>query len=67
MQDSLEELENYVYKPKALGGMGFKDLEKFNETMLAKQVRRLLVDQFSLFYWVFSAKYSQMGQSLMLR
>ena len=44
-------------KPKALGGMGFKDLEKFNETMLAKQVWRLLVDRSSLFYRVFSAKY----------
>lgn len=48
-------------KPKALGGMGFKDLEKFNETMLAKQVWRLLVDQSSLFYWVFSAKYIPSG------
>ena len=61
MQDSLEELGNYVHKPKALGGMGFKDLEKFNETMLAKQVWRLLVDQSSLFYWVFSAKYFPNG------
>ena len=44
-------------KPKALEGMGFKDLEKFNGAMLAKQEWRLLVDQSSLFYWVFSAKY----------
>ena len=50
-------------KPKALGGMGFKDLEKFNEAMLAKRMWRLLVDHSSIFYWVFSAKYFPSGSS----
>ena len=44
-------------KPTALGGMGFKDLEKFNEAILAKQIWRLLTDHTSLFYQVFQAKY----------
>ena len=48
-------------KPKVLGGMGFKDLEKFNEARLAKQVWRLLVYHSSLFYRVFSAKYFSSG------
>ena len=37
-------------KPKVLGVLGFKDLVKFNEAILAKQVWRLLTDQSSLFY-----------------
>ena len=48
-------------KPKVLGGMGFKDLEKFNEAKLAKQVWRLLVDHSSLFYQVFRAKHFPSG------
>ena len=51
-------------KPKTLGGMGFKNLEKFNEVMLAKQVWRLLTDHTSLFYRVFSAKYFPNGSVL---
>ena len=44
--------------------MGFKDLEKFNEVMLAKQVWRLLTDHTSLFYRVFSSKYFPNGSIL---
>ena len=54
-------------KPKTLGGIGFKDLEKFNETMLAKQVWRLLTDHTSLFYRVFSAKYFPNGSVLVAK
>ena len=44
--------------------MGFKDLEKFNEAMLAKQMWRLLTDHTSLFYKVFRAKYFPNGSVL---
>ena len=44
--------------------MGFKDLEKFNDVMLAKQVWRLLRDQNSLFFRVFKSKYFPRGSVL---
>lgn len=51
-------------KSKNLGGMGFKNLEKFNVAMLAKQVWRLLTNHTSLFYRVFSSKYFPSGSVL---
>ena len=44
-------------KPKDEGGMGFKDLCRFNEAMLARQVWRLIHHTDSLFFKVFKANY----------
>ena len=48
--------------PKNEGGMGFKELRKFNNAMLAKQVWRLIHDKESLFYWVFEANLLDISQ-----
>ena len=42
--------------------MGFKDLCKFNEAMLAKKIWKLTSDTDSLFYKVFKAKYFPNGK-----
>ena len=44
-------------KPKAQGGLCFKELLRFNDALLAKQTWGLLDEPDSLFYKVFKAKY----------
>ena len=42
---------------KENGGIGFKEIEKFNEALLAKQVWRMMHNSDSLFYKVFKARF----------
>ena len=44
-------------RPKGEGGMGFRELEKFNDSLLAKQIWRLACNEESLFHKVFKAKF----------
>ena len=44
-------------KPKKGGSLDFKELNKFNDTMLTKQVWRIIHDMDSLFYRLFKSKY----------
>ena len=42
---------------KELGGMGFKEIEKFNDALLAKQVWRMINNPDSLCHQVFKARF----------
>ena len=44
-------------RPKGEGGMGFRELEKFNDSLLAKQIWCLAYNEESLFHKVFKAKF----------
>lgn len=46
-----------MYRLKAEGGMGFKDLQTLNMAMYAKQSWRVMNDETSLLHHVFKAKY----------
>lgn len=55
---------DYLCRPKYQGGMGFRDLGAFNQSLLAKQVWRQLYNQDSLVARIFKSKYFPSGDLL---
>ena len=47
----------HLCSPKEDGGMGFKEIEKFNEALLAKQVWHMMNNPDSLCFKVFKARF----------
>lgn len=48
-------------KPKCQGGLGFRDLELFNKTLLAKQGWRIMNDPNYMLSWVLKGQYFRDG------
>lgn len=46
-----------LYKPKACGGLGFKDLEAYNIALLGKQLWRMIKNPNSLMARIFKSRY----------
>ena len=49
---------------KEVGGLGFKEIEKLNDALLAKQVQRMINNPDSLCHRVFKARFFRIAQSL---